>query len=420
MRLGVVNGDLHVKSGTVIELEEGISTLTIKGTLYCSGDTRINGSLSALEIESESGDLVVDGNVNVDGSIIIQRASLYISGSLSAVSVSVDKKLMVSSNVTCERLSIGGKAFIGGDLSAIRIMVGGTLESVGKLASDVISVGGTLNVNSDLICTYITVGGRLKLNGKGKFKAKKVKIGGVIEATTDHILDIEQIRVGGKAKFFGGNITGTISVGGKLVSHGDLQFKELEVGGTAEIFGNCTGGSVDVGGSFIVQGSAEISDIDIGGILKVSQDLIVKGKVDVGGKIIVNGIVNAGNIDVGGGIDATNILVSGKVDVGGYIYTRKGTRAEQIHIGKKGKVKGTLTAKLIVAERRARLEDLYGVEIILDNSCDANNIYGKNIKIGRNCSIHGKILYTQKIDLDPSVKCKFNPEKVDNLPSDIT
>ena len=265
-----------------------------------------------------------------------------------------------------------------------------------------------------------------------------VTVKGDLEIDGEYDVGVESLAVGGTAKICGGIFSSSISIGGLLTSNGDIKFEDLNVGGRVEIFGNCEGRTVNVGGTFKVSdstflhdlnvgggvwigGGCEVENMDVGGRVMVDKSLKVNGMLNVGGNVKVKGELTCGDLDVGGGVEASKLISSGTVEIGGYMYTEKGAWAEKVIIRRRGRVKGSLSAKYIFAERDSRLEDLYGGTIILEDWCEAGNIYGEHVKLGRHCKINGRILYKYEVDLSSHVELTYKPEKVDRLPQiDIT
>jgi len=190
----------------------------------------------------------------------------------------------------------------------------------------------------------------------------------------------------------------TIDVGGVVHVSGTLKFEDVDVGGTIEISGNADG-----------------TDVDVGGLFKVGGNLNLTGELEVGGKCRIDGTINSQRIDIGGAIEAFQIYAA-SIEVGGSIKTEKGVKANTIEIGDRGRVRGSLVADAIRIGERADVEELYGKNIVLEESCRAKLVHGVDLRIESRCRIEGAVLYTGSMNADDDVSFSVEPKKVESLP----
>jgi Integral membrane protein CcmA involved in cell shape determination len=195
-------------------------------------------------------------------------------------------------------------------------------------------------------------------------------------------------------------------------------------------------GNINVSGSGKINGSVTCANLHCSGSVKTEGDVIsfddVKcsgtfhssGKVEAvlvscSGSAIVDGGIKAGTIKASGAIKAANmeaerIVVSGACGVPGLM------NAETVEINLGGRCTvgsigcGKLTVKLGTGCGRfwfgRRRDDLLevgtieGDEIELENTT-ADVVRGKNIIIGKNCTIK-TVEYSQNLSVDPSSEVK--------------
>jgi predicted acyltransferase (DUF342 family) len=91
--------------------------------------------------------------------------------------------------------------------------------------------------------------------------------------------------------------------------------------------------------------------------------------------------------------------------------------ARVVEIGRRGEVHGPIHADVVVINRDARAENVYGKEILLRTGASANNIYGQRITIESHCDVYGEVQYTDELRLGEKVSLAKQPQKVDKLPS---
>ncbi|MEM2195351.1 MAG: hypothetical protein QW803_12940, partial [Candidatus Methanomethylicia archaeon] len=59
---------------------------------------------------------------------------------------------------------------------------------------------------------------------------------------------------------------------------------------------------------------------------------------------------------------------------------------------------------------------IYAENLVMGSESEAENIYVKTAVIRDECTIHGKIYYTEKIEVGRNVHLTFEPQKVQELP----
>jgi len=65
---------------------------------------------------------------------------------------------------------------------------------------------------------------------------------------------------------------------------------------------------------------------------------------------------------------------------------------------------------------KARVEDVYGKSILIEEKAQARNVYGENITIEEGCNVTGEVQYTVSLEAERGVYFAKQPVKVDRLP----
>jgi cytoskeletal protein CcmA (bactofilin family) len=113
----------------------------------------------------------------------------------------------------------------------------------------------------------------------------------------------------------------------------------------------------------------------------------------VGGKAAIEGELKARTVRVGGKVEAYKIEALDEIATN-TLRTRKGAKAEEIEIGRRGEAEGPLIANRILIRERARVEELYGGTVTLRKGSRADNVYAENLTIENDCRINGDVKYT--------------------------
>jgi cytoskeletal protein CcmA (bactofilin family) len=87
-----------------------------------------------------------------------------------------------------------------------------------------------------------------------------------------------------------------------------------------------------------------------------------------------------------------------------------------IEIDRRGEVEGPIVAKKILIRERARVEDIYGGDVILRKGCRAVNVYAERLTIENDCRISGNIKYSDTLRADHDTRLAREPEKTEKLP----
>ncbi len=421
-----VDGDLIVYGATVRAETPG-GVIKVHGVTECKDDCRFESSLETTELRGSSGDILVEGDLKATRMVKLKRGRLEVEGNLVSPKIEVDKSVDVSGDMDTEQARVGGSITVEGNAKATRVDVGGSFKVFSQAEIEEIDVGGSVTIERAAKTGLINVGGSFR--GHGPVEADKIDVGGSVRIEGE--ANVNEIDVGGTVKLEGGKV-GDIKVGGTLKASRPLNFGNIKVGGSVKISGG-VGDEIDVGGTFKSDGDLEFVNIDVGGTVKIDGN--AKGRnIDVGGTVSVNGDLDlsedlrvGGKAAVDGELRARTVRVGGKVEafkiealdeiVTNTLRTRKGAKAEEIEIGRRGEAEGPLIANRILVRERARVEDVYGGTVVLRRGSRANNVYAERLTIENDCRITGYVKYTDTLNADRDARLSMDPEKTEKLPA---
>ena len=293
-----------------------------------------------------SGNLSVNGNINLTGGNIFQNGTLFVGGGGGSVgpNLSLAGNLYVGGDV-----SFNGKLYGNGDVSFnANVNVGGNVNFRGNLYQNGVLFAGTsttgtfFNLSGTAESTSKTTGALTVVGGAGIggniWTGGNVVVGSAIQSatpTTGALIVVGGAGVGGNVE-----VGGNIEIASTLASTSSTT-GSLIVRGGAGIVGNVNVGSAiqsvsAITGAFTVVGGAGVGgNVHVGGNVKINSAisstssstgaLIVGGGVGIDGALYTNN-----NINTSGVINTTNsgaavssstgaIIVNGGIGVGGNV-----------------------------------------------------------------------------------------------------
>ena len=429
-----VEGELQIGNNARIEASNGKNVVVTKG-IYLEGKAYVNCDLECDSLESK----IFLSKIK-ETSLQSNRARLELTGRYAG-------KLEVNGNLTVHnQLNVSHSVRVKGFIDAGDIDVGG------KVQADAVK------------CGNIRVGGRVDI--QNTFEASSVNVGGKVAALGK--VKIGDLSVGGEVEVGGGSITGNIRVGGKFVSRGQLEFGELLVYGKGFLPGGCKGRKVSTFGKLEVEGNITCDRIEVGGVIEISgdchaEDIEVGGKFDVTGSLFVSDILEGyGVVEVVGNFESTKLRVSGKLtatriivkeaaDISGKLETKEGLKARLMTVYGGSRCVGVLIGEMVevgksmdlayggaginwlikhhaillnqaMSERgiwpgrgMARVEDVYGKEVVLGPMCRAERIFADIVKMEEG-SAADQVTYTAEFKMDFGATVSEPPKKVTELP----
>jgi cytoskeletal protein CcmA (bactofilin family) len=432
--LDVVDGELTIGHNATIQGNNGNTIIVTKG-VYLEGKAYVNGSLECDSIQSGVF-LSKTGELNVGS----QRARLELTGRYVG-------KLEVTGSLTVHK----------------QLNVSHTVEVTEAINAGDIDVGGKIEAGA-VKCGKMRVGGRADIHNM--LEASNVDIGGKVEALGT--VKIGDLNVGGEAEVGGGSITGSIHVGGKFVSKSALEFGELLVYGRGCLPAGCKGHRISTFGKLEVGGDLTCDIIEAGGVIEINGNCTSQ-KAEVGGKFALAGAMHVsdlfkgcGSTQIDGTLECRQLAFSGKLtaekivvqeeaDVSGktevkvglkarLVTVRSGSRCEgaligeQVIIGKSADVSCSPGAFNWVIEHHvalfnqamaskglwtgggmARVDDVYGKEVVLGAMCRAARIFADKVKLEQGSAAE-QVTYTDELKMDYGAAVSEPPIKADVLP----
>ena len=267
-----------------------------------------------------SGNLSVNGNINLTGGNIFQNGVLFSGGGGGGVGTSGNS------------LSLSGNLYVGGDVSFNGKLTGNGDVSLNQrlfIGGDV-SFGGNLVVRRTTASTNSSTGALVVAGGVGV--GGNVEVGGVIDiasttastSSTTGALTVAGANAGiGVAGnvYAGGIINTTLATASTSTSTGALILNGANAG--IGVAGNVyTGGIVNVG-STAVSTSAVTGALRVAGGAGVSGNLYVDGVVNINNTITTSGVITTTNSTVSTSTGTGAIVVNGGVGVGGNLWASR-------------------------------------------------------------------------------------------------
>lgn len=431
--LDMIDGSLNIGNNATIQASNG-KKVTVTQGIYLEGKAYVNCDLECESIESGIF-LSKIGEINASSN----RARLELTG------------------------RYVGKLEVNGDLTVHNLLnVGHSVQVKGIINADGIEVGGKIEAGA-IRCNRIRVGGRADI--KNMFEASSVDVGGKVCAPGT--VKIGDLNVGGEVDVGGGTISGNIRVGGKFSSKMPLDFGELLVYGKGLLPAGCKGRRVATFGKLEVGGDLSCDYVEVGGVIEILGDCHAK-RVEVGGKFDVSGslfvsesIEGYGVIEIAENFESTKLRVSGKLtanrivikeeaDISGKIETKQGLKGKQINVRNGSRCEGVLigeqvevgksadlsygggfnwliqhhatflnqamaTRGLWTAGAMAKVDDIYGTQVVLGPMCRAGHIFAEIVKLEQGSTAE-QVTYTNELKTDFGASISESPKKVTNLP----
>ena len=254
-----------------------------------------------------SGNLSVNGNINLTGGNIFQNGVLFSGGGGGGV------------GTTGNSLSLSGNLYVGGDVSFNNRLTGNGDVSLNQR----LFVGLDASINAN-----VNVGGNINFRGNLFQNGVLFTGSGGGVGTTGNSLSLSgNLYVDGDVSF-NNRLTGNgdVSLNRRLFVGGDVSFGgNLVVRGTTESTSKTTGalivaGGAGIGGNVEVGGNVDIAFNTVS-TNSTSGSLIVRGGTGITGALHTGGIVNVGSTAVSSGTGSGALIVAGGAGVAGAVYT---------------------------------------------------------------------------------------------------
>ena len=353
-------------------------------------------------------------------------------------------------DLECSTLLCHGTLEVNGNLTVhTKLDIGHSIEAKGTIKAQDVDIGGKIEATS-LICNRMRVGGTAEIDEI--FEAQSVDVGGRVEA--DGTVRIGDLYVGGEAEVGGGAITGNIRIGGKFSANRPIEFGDLQVGCKGELPDNCKGHRISTLGKLTVEGTLECDIIEAGGYIEIDGNCQAD-KVEVGGKFSVGGALTVTDklegfgateikdnfavqkLRISGRLIASRIEVKEDADISGRIETAQGLKAKTLIVRVGSRCDGPLIGERVEIGKSAdlswhgwsanwaqgwsmtggmaKVDDIYGVEVILGPMCRADRIFADKVRMEQS-SAAKQVTYISELSTTFGTAIAQPPIKVTELP----
>lgn len=255
-----------------------------------------------------------------------------------------------------------------------------------------------------------------RVSGSGKVHLEGI---GDIRISGSGIVSSEEIKISGSGSLPGGLKVKKLSCAGSISIKGDIETEEMRFSGSSSIAGNVNTKSLSASGSLSVDGELKGSLLKAAGSCKVGKGVNLEDALQVHGSFKVLGNVKAKNVvELHGAFDVAGRVVTNKFEAElsrHESHIRNGIEAVNVNVKSKG-VGGLVIFGIPIVGKFFHEGKLYTTNIVakeavyLENVC-CENVYGKNVTIGKGCVIKGKVKYSVSISIHPKAKLANPPEK---------
>jgi predicted acyltransferase (DUF342 family) len=258
-----------------------------------------------------------------------------------------------------------------------------------------------------------------RVSGSGKVKVEGI---GEVHISGSGYVSPEEIKISGSGRLPGGIKVGRLKCSGSISVDGDVEAEEMHFSGSAVIAGNVTAKRLKASGSFSAEGGAkgdllvfsgscrilggvESNDtLRAHGSLRVLGDINARHRVELHGRFVVDGKIVTREFEaelgrweshIKSGLEAINVEVKKREFEGIVIFG-----IPVFGIFSKGK--GRISTTDIIAKGRVFIENV---------TC--NNVTGRDVIIGEDCEIKGKVKYSGEVSIHPKARLTNPPEKIE-------
>lgn len=255
-----------------------------------------------------------------------------------------------------------------------------------------------------------------RVSGAGKVHIEGI---GDIRISGSGVVSSEEIKISGSGSLPGGLKVKKISCAGSVSIEGDVEAEEMSFSGSSSIAGNVSTKSLSASGSLSVDGEVKGSLLKAAGSCKVGKGINLEDALQVHGSFKVLGNLEAKNsVELHGAFTVNGKVVTDKFEAElsrHESHVRNGIEAVSVNVKSKG-VEGLVIFGIPIIGKIFHDGKLYATNILaketvyLENVC-CENVYGKDVTIGKGCVIKGKVKYSGSISVHPEAKLTNPPEK---------
>lgn len=255
------------------------------------------------------------------------------------------------------------------------------------------------------------------VSGSGKVHLEGI---GDIRISGSGIVSPEEIKISGSGSLPGGLRVRKISCAGSVSIEGDIEAEEMTFSGSSSIAGNVNAKSLSASGSLSIDGEVAGSLLKVAGSCKVGKKANLEDTLQVHGSFNVLEDVEAKNsVELHGAFTVEGKVVTKRFEAElsrHESHIKDGIEAVNVNVKSRG-AEGLLIFGIPIVGKLFSDGKLYTTNIMakeivyLENVC-CENVYGRNVTIGKGCVIKGKVGYSESISVHPEAKLAHPPEKI--------
>jgi cytoskeletal protein CcmA (bactofilin family) len=255
------------------------------------------------------------------------------------------------------------------------------------------------------------------VSGSGKVHIEGI---GEVSIAGSGFVSPEEIRIHGSGSLPGGLKVHKIKTAGAVVVRGDIEAVDIDFAGSAAVKGNIITKTLTASGSLSVDERVKGDELNTAGSCKVGKDIDLEDTLRSHGCLRVLGDVKAVN----------TVILHGEFNVEGNVTARdfeaELSRSESHVYGsikavnvnvRKRKAEGIIILGVPILSRFFHEGKLFTTDIMAEEtvnleSVSCENVRGKDVAIGKSCTVNGKVHFSKSISVHPSSKIAHPPEKI--------
>jgi cytoskeletal protein CcmA (bactofilin family) len=255
-----------------------------------------------------------------------------------------------------------------------------------------------------------------RVSGSGKVHIEGI---GDIRISGSGLVSSDEIKISGSGSLPGGLKVRRVSCAGSVSIEGDVEAEEMSFSGSSSIAGNAYVKSLAASGSLSVGGEVKGSLLKAAGSCKVGKGVNLEDALQAHGSFKVLGNLEAKNsVELHGAFTVDGKVVTDKFEAElsrHKSHVRDSIEAVSVNVKSKG-VEGLVIFGIPIIGKIFHEGKLYTTNIVaketvyLENVC-CENVYGRDVTIGKGCVIKGRVKYSGSISVHPEAKVTNPPEK---------
>ncbi|MEM3700818.1 MAG: hypothetical protein QXL57_08165 [Candidatus Bathyarchaeia archaeon] len=252
--------------------------------------------------------------------------------------------------------------------------------------------------------------------------SEKVHIEGIgdIRISGSGIVSPEEIKISGSASIPGGLKVRRVNCAGIVSIEGNIEAEEMSFSGSSSIAGDVNVKSLSASGSISVGGEVKGSLLKAAGSCKIGKRITLEDALQAHGLFKALGNVETKNfVELHGAftVDGKVVTTRFEAELSRHeSHVRNGIEAVNVNVKSRG-AEGLIIFGIPIVGKIFHDGKLYTTNITakemvyLENVC-CENVYGKDVTIGKGCVVKGKVKYSETISVHPEAKLANPPEKL--------